>query len=159
MERNTKILLGIGAVALGYYLYTKNKAKSEPQPSSVNPCKGENQVPCSNGSGKCYMANAQYITDPCKIDKPQPSQEPRKPQSPFMPRVQSSPQNSCFLKSGISVVLGKFENGKCVPAPPKTVIYTCMDGKRVERDETYTESTTIVNPCGTNGGVKTRTEK
>jgi hypothetical protein len=37
MERNTKILLGLGAVALGYYLYTKNKAKSVVQASSEEP--------------------------------------------------------------------------------------------------------------------------
>lgn len=86
MQRNTKILLGLGAVALGYYLYTKNKAKSvaqtssgepqepsTPQPSpNTNPCKNPNEVPCDNGSGKCYRIDVRYSKDPCKIDTPNP---------------------------------------------------------------------------------------
>jgi hypothetical protein len=91
MERNTKILLGIGAVALGYYLYTKNKAKSVAQVSSGEP------------------------------------QEPSTPQRPSTP--QPSPQKK------------------------KIVVYTCKDGKRVERDLTGMEAVRVADPCRNNGGI------
>lgn len=87
MTQNQKIAIGIGALALGYWLYTKNKASksivttgtSTPpviddfstlpkNPNEKNPCKGENEVPCANGSGKCYMINARYGSDPCKVE-------------------------------------------------------------------------------------------
>jgi len=75
MTKKTKILIGVGAVALAYYLYTKSKGTTTTTPPNntpTNPC-GENEVPCANGSGKCYMVNAQYAKDPCKIDNPNPS--------------------------------------------------------------------------------------
>lgn len=69
MTNNQKILLGLSAVALGYYLYVKSK-KGKLTQSTRNPCKNEGEVPCNNGSGKCYMIDVQYAQDPCKVDKP-----------------------------------------------------------------------------------------
>jgi hypothetical protein len=73
MNRNTKILIGLGAAAaIAYYLYAYTKVADIVKLKIYkNPCKGENEVPCNNGSGKCYMIDARYITDPCQIDKPQ----------------------------------------------------------------------------------------
>jgi hypothetical protein len=116
MTNNQKILLGVGAVALAYFLYKRNsngangQAPSNPnlegdvdenynkclkefeslakpsfrhdpkqyrddfikdcmkRSSISNPCKYPNEVPCGNGSGKCYMINARYSQDPCKLE-------------------------------------------------------------------------------------------
>jgi hypothetical protein len=72
MTNNQKILLGVGAIALAYYFYNKGKGKgkavSETNPTP-NPCKNPDEVPCNNGSGKCYSILAKYKSDPCKIEK------------------------------------------------------------------------------------------
>lgn len=122
MTNNQKILLGLSAVALAYYFYTKKKGGSASNQGNVN-----------------------------------------NPQRPYMPQVQSSPQGSCFYKSGISTALGKLENGKCVPAPIKIVVYTCKDGKKYEVDETFRDTSTegrMMTPCDrNNGGVLNTTIK
>jgi hypothetical protein len=169
MERNTKILLGLGAVALGYYLYTKNKAKSVAQPSSANPCKNPNEVPCNNGSGKCYMANAQYITDPCKIDKPQ--------SSTLMGDVDEN-YNKC-VKEFASLPKPSFRHDpkqyydefikECLKRKqpnyrPSTdsitslrTIYTCKDGSKEEVNEM--QKVKREPPCKNKGGIINSTFK
>lgn len=65
MEKNTKILLGLGLVGLAaYLLYTdKQNATVETSPTTPDNCP-EGAVPCSNGSG-CYDPNVDYYVDPC----------------------------------------------------------------------------------------------
>jgi len=68
MTNNQKIILGVGAIALAYWLYTKKGSGASSQtPSDPNPCKNPNEVPCNNGSGKCYNITAKYSKDPCQL--------------------------------------------------------------------------------------------
>ena len=69
MTQNQKILLGVGAIALAYFIY-KRKGSGISRQAPSNPCKNENEVPCDNGSGKCYSVLAKYSQDPCKVDNP-----------------------------------------------------------------------------------------
>jgi hypothetical protein len=83
MNNNQKIFLGLSAVALGYYFYIKSKKNIATQ----NPCKNENEVPCNNGSGKCYMINARYMQDPCKIDDPKTNISPQEKENLFLSSI------------------------------------------------------------------------
>jgi hypothetical protein len=57
MNKTNKIILGVGAVALLYFIL-KPKAKATTR------CRG-GQVPCGDGSGKCYDPTANYKVNPC----------------------------------------------------------------------------------------------
>lgn len=78
MDNKTKVIIGIGLVAVAVYLIAnpKNKVSSSilklmdddttlTAISNLNVCKRD-EVRCVNDNTKCYNPNSDYYVDPCK---------------------------------------------------------------------------------------------
>lgn len=72
MKKETKIILGVGGLAiLGYLIFKggKNKANASggvtPSQTAGGRCPS-GQVPCSNNINICYDPNVNYVVDPCR---------------------------------------------------------------------------------------------
>lgn len=81
MNNQTKVLIGVGLVAVILYLASNPKSKLSSSilklmdddttltaMSNLNVCsKGE--IPCKNDNTKCYDPNSNYYVDPCRISQ------------------------------------------------------------------------------------------
>jgi hypothetical protein len=164
MTNNQKILIGVGAIALAYYFYTKSKGGGaiSQTPSASNPCKNENEVPCGNGSGKCYLINARYSEDPCKIDKPiNLGGDVDKKYDACLKEFESLPLPPAqygfnfkqYKEDYINNCMKKSSTTK--PSNLQTTNYTCKDGSKYSKtiDITKAQNMRFKDPCGINGGI------
>jgi len=69
MKKQTKIILGVGGLAILGYILLKGKKKANAS-GGVSQTAGGNcpsgQVPCSNNINICYDPNVNYVVDPCR---------------------------------------------------------------------------------------------
>jgi hypothetical protein len=167
MTKNQKILIGVGVVALAYYFYTKRKGSGgiTETPSASNPCKNPNEVPCSNGSGKCYMINARYSEDPCKIDKPinlegDVDENYNKCLKEFesLPMPQGTPRFNFKQYKEDTIKDCMKRSSTTNPSNLQTTNYTCKDGSKFSEriDISKVRTMRFIDPCRNNGGIAKR---